>query len=112
MPEPHDTPPAHDAAQAGRPVLHVRDHDAKTSYANVCLVTSTREEMILSFGLSFPSASREKPEAQLLVSNRVIMSLPAAKRLAIALSQAIQRFENAHGVIELPQARPAPPSEG
>lgn len=88
-------------------VLRVHERDTKTSYANVCLLSSTREEMLLNFGLTIPPTQRDQREAHMLVSDRIIMSLPAAKRLAIALSQAIQRYENAFGVIEA--HRPQPP---
>ncbi len=99
-----DTPPQ----QAGGTTLRVQGQDVKTSYANMCLLLNTREEMILDFGLTLISgAGAEQREANMIVSNRIIMGLPAAKRLAIALSQAVQRYENAFGVIEL-EARPVP----
>lgn len=103
-----------DAPQQPKPqgtVLHVREQDTKTSYANVCLLSSTREELILNFGLTLPSTQRERREANMLLSDRIIMSLPAAKRLAIALSQAVQRYENAFGVIELGQQTQPPPAD-
>lgn len=93
-------PGAQATPQGKGTVLRVHERDTKTSYANVCLLSSTREEMILNFGLTLPSPQRDQREAHMLVSDRIIMSLPAAKRLAIALSQAIQRYENAFGVIE------------
>ena len=92
--------------QAQGPVLRIRDHDTKTAYANVCLLANTREEMILSFGMTLPVGGQDKPQAEMLVSDRVVMSLPAAKRLAIALSQSVQQFENSFGVIDL-EPRPA-----
>ena len=94
--------------QAQGPVLRIRDHDTKTSYANVCLMASTREEMILSFGMTMPTGGgQDKPQAEMIVSDRIIMSLPATKRLAIALSQSVQQHENAFGIIEL-EPRPGP----
>lgn len=108
MPEEQEAAqPQQDAQQQGqKATLHVRDHDTKTAYANMCLLSSTAEEMILNFGLTLPMPSQEKPEAQMLVTNRVIMGLPAAKRLAIALSQTIQQYENAFGVINVQPRRP------
>lgn len=95
----------------GRTTLHVREHDTKTAYANVCMLSSTAEEMVLNFGLSFPMPqNRERRSAEMLITNRVIMGLPAAKRLTIALSQAIQRYENTFGVIELRRQPPAAPA--
>mgnify|MGYP001591776467 CR=1 FL=1 len=107
MPEERQDGAARDAQQApGGTTLRVHAQDTKTSYANMCLLLSTREEMILDFGLTLIGGPPEQREANMQVSNRIIMGLPAAKRLAIALSQAIQRYESALGVIEL-ESRPA-----
>ncbi len=96
-------------------VLHVRDQDVKTAYANICLLSGTKEETILSFGMSFPQMNQEtqRVEANMLVSNRIIMNPTAAKRLAIALSQSIQQYENRFGVIQLeqPPAAQTPPAQ-
>ncbi len=94
--------------QAGGTRLRVHGQDVKTSYANMCLLLSTREEMILDFGLTLIGGEAEHREAKMVVSDRIIMGLPAAKRLAIALSQAIQRYENTFGVIDLEPRPPAP----
>jgi len=112
MPEQDNEPQAPQGQQAEGTTLRVRGHELKTSYANICLLFSTKEEMILDFGIAFPSGNREKREADMIVSDRIIMGLPATKRLAIALSQSIQRYENTFGVIPLEQrARPEnPPS--
>ncbi len=94
--------------QAGGTTLRVHGQDVKTSYANMCLLLNTREEMILDFGLTLMGGAAEQREANMTVSNRIIMGLPAAKRLAIALSQAVQRYENTFGVIDLEPRPPAP----
>lgn len=112
---PEDKPEAvtGDAQQAAPgTTLRVHGQDVKTSYANMCLLMNTREEMILDFGLTLLGGPPEKREANMVVSNRIIMGLPAAKRLAIALSQGIQRYENAFGVIELEQRPPAQQGRG
>ncbi len=110
MPEQQTGAPAADAQGPGV-TLHVRDFETKTAYANVCLLSRTREELILNFGMSFPMANREKREAELVVSNRIIMSPAAAKRLAIALSQTMQQYESQFGVIELEPRPHTPPRQ-
>jgi len=100
------------AAQPQQPrgvTLNVREHDLKVSYANTCLLTNTREEFLLDFGVAVPVQGAEQPQINMLVSNRIIMNLPAAKRLAIALSQAIQRYESAFGLIPIEQRPPDTP---
>ena len=101
--------------QAQGTTLRVHERDVKISYANICLLFSTREEMILDFGLTFPSTSQDQPGPNMLVSDRIVMSFPGAKRLAVALSQAIQQYESMFGVIQLetpplaqPRSRPMP----
>lgn len=105
---PEQTPAAQPQQPQGM-TLNVREHDLKVSYANTCLLTNTREEFLLDFGIAMPAQGGEKPQINLLVSNRIILNLPAAKRLAIALSQTIQRYESAFGVIPLEQRPPDMP---
>lgn len=93
--------------QQGTTLRVQQDREAKTSYANVCLLSSTREEMFLNFGLAQPSPNRERREAAMVVSDKIIMTPAAAKRLTIGLSQTIQRYENRFGTIEIGPA-PAP----
>jgi len=97
--------------QQGTRLRVQQDREAKTSYANVCLLSSTREEMFLNFGLAQPSPNRERREAAMVVSDRIIMTPAGAKRLTIGLSQAVQRYESTFGTIEIgpvpaPQAAP------
>jgi hypothetical protein len=101
-------PEAQAQADAQGATLRVHGRDVKTSYANICLLFSTREEVFLEFGLALPSAGENQQEANMLVSDRVIMSPVAAKRLAIALSQALQQYENAFGVIPIEPAQAQP----
>ena len=97
--------------QQGTTLRVQQDREAKTSYANVCLLSSTREEMFLNFGIAQPSPNRERRETAMVVSDRIIMTPAAAKRLVIGLSQAVQRYESRFGTIEIgpaPSADAAP----
>ena len=71
-----------------------------TSYANVCRIAQTPNEVIVDFGLNpnFFGAILDEP---LKLDNRVIMSHDAAKRLCIHLTATIQNFEARYGTIEL-----------
>ena len=72
----------------------------KTSYANVCRIAQTPNEVIVDFGmnLNFFGQIIDEP---LKLENRVIMSHDAAKRLCIHLTQTIQAYEAKYGPIEL-----------
>ena len=49
--------PALRAHDKGKQTLRVHDQDVEPSHANVCLLLSTREELIMDFGLTAPSTS-------------------------------------------------------
>jgi hypothetical protein len=106
-PETPQQAPAPAAGQA-RSTLRIRQDHARTSYSNFTLVTSTPEEVMLGFAVSLmpPGPNRE---IQVDLSERIVMTYTSAKRLAITLSQVIQRYEAAHGVIPLQNAPAAGP---
>jgi len=51
----------------------------KSSYANVCTMNSTREEVVLNFGLN-QSWERSADSVQIELNNRIILSPFAAQR--------------------------------
>jgi hypothetical protein len=84
--------------------LRIDEKNLKTGYANGVRPIATQEEVILDFGLNLlQPAPRQKTERDILfqANERIIMSYYAAKRLAIALSQILKRYENEYGEIEL-----------
>jgi hypothetical protein len=93
--------------QENRGTLRLRQENAKTSYANMTLVTTTPEEVILNFGIN-TMPPNEQREINVEISDRIILNYPSAKRLAIALGNLIQRYEAARGVINL---QPTPPAQ-
>jgi len=70
----------------------------KSSYCNMCNATSTREEVVLNFGVN---QSWEQPQAggeiEVQLLHRIILSPYAAKRLSEALSSLIKEHEGRHG---------------
>jgi len=70
------------------------------SYANVCRIAQTPNEVIVDFGMNpnFFGAILDEP---LKLENRVIMSHDAAKRLCLHLMATIQNYESKYGTIEL-----------
>ena len=86
--------------------LQIRDADAKTAYANFFLVSSTVEEVVLNFGVNLLPPTKEK-ELRVDITNRTVMSYVSAKRLAVTLSNLIQRYEAVNGVIEIDPRRRA-----
>ncbi|MDQ3439989.1 MAG: DUF3467 domain-containing protein [Planctomycetota bacterium] len=79
----------------------VKFDDAKmhSSYANVCNISFTREEVLLLFGMSEAWQSGQK-EVNVQLTERVILSPFAAKRLQVLLSAIMQQYEQRFGPLE------------
>jgi hypothetical protein len=86
------------------PKIKWDDSKMTSTYANVCNANGTREEVVLFFGISNPSQTGE-PEVSVQLSQRVIMSPFAAKRLAALLSNVVAQYEQRWGALE---GTPAP----
>jgi hypothetical protein len=86
------------AAMQQRPQLKLDDSNAIASYANVCRVTGTPEELIIDFGLN-PQPVGVPTEA-VRISQRIVTNFYTAKRLLHALQLTLQRHEAAFGVLE------------
>ena len=89
--------PAGAAAQQTQEVI-VDDSGANAGYANFCRVSSTPEELILDLGLNPTPYATGKVDVK--VNQRIILNHFTAKRLWSALSMALQRHEQAFGVLE------------
>lgn len=80
--------------------LQIDESQLKNYYASTARVWGSAEEILIDLAQGIRQ-SPNQPNVQVLRPDaRVVMSPPAAKRLAIALSQAIQRYENSYGSIE------------
>ncbi|MCK9230534.1 MAG: DUF3467 domain-containing protein [Syntrophales bacterium] len=71
-----------------------------TSYANVCNVSSTREEFTILFGIN-KTWNPEQRELTVDMSDRVILNPFAAKRMALLLSNVIRQYEDRYGEISI-----------
>jgi len=76
------------------------DH-LKSGYANFCNATSTREEVVLNFGVNH-NWERSPQDMEIELEHRIVMSPFAAKRLTQLLSKLITEYESRYG--ELKQA--------
>lgn len=82
-----------------RQTLRFRTDNLKSSYCNMCNATSTREEVVLNFGLNQnwdqPTAKPDMLEVDL--QHRVVLSPFAAKRLSEALGKLVSDYEARYG---------------
>ncbi|HNC52020.1 MAG TPA: DUF3467 domain-containing protein [Accumulibacter sp.] len=76
-------------------VRWVTDH-LKSSYANFANANSTREEVVLNFGVN-NSWDRAQAEVAIELSHRIMLSPFAAKRLSTMLAQLIAEYEQRYG---------------
>jgi len=78
----------------------------RSIYANVANVAGTREEIVLLFGMNQAWHSGQK-EVTVQLSDRIVLSPFAAKRLAILLQNVIRDYEAGFGALDLEARRPA-----
>ena len=74
---------------------------AQTLYSNFCRGTLTPEEVILDLGFNTNAFGVKVLDEDLHIANRVVMSLPTAKRLAMLLGDMLRQHENNFGEIEV-----------
>ena len=103
------------------PTIRWDDSAMKTSYANVCNVSSSREEVTLLFGTN-QTWHTGTQEFSIKLSDRVIISPFAAKRLLVLLQNVVGQYEARFGVLDIgvgptgptaaaPPAEPAQPED-
>lgn len=93
---------AAEQAAAGTMKVKWDDTRMKSSYANVCNVASTREEVVLLFGINqaWHSGQREIP---VQLTDRIILSPHAAKRLSVLLNNVLREYESRFGSLPDPR---------
>ncbi len=77
------------------------DRAMATSFANVVNIQSTREQLDLLFGISQAGVTVSDNTLSIAVSNRIILSPFAAKRLSQALGNVLREYEARYGDIQI-----------
>lgn len=91
---------AKDAApeRAAQPV-RLDTTNLKSSYCNVCNATSTREEVVLNFGIN-QNWDLGQPNLEVQLHHRIILSPHAAKRLQELLNNLVRQHEARYGELK------------
>ena len=76
------------------------DTNMKSAYANVCNVSSTREEVVMLFGVN-QAWNRGQKEVTIQLTDRIIVSPFAAKRLSMLLGAVVKEYENRFGPLNV-----------
>ena len=94
-------------AKDGAPTIKWDDSHMRSGYANVCNVTSTREEVVMLFGIN-QAWNRGQKEVTIQLTDRIIVSPYAAKRLSVLLDGVVKEYEKRFGPlkIEAPASQP------
>lgn len=95
--ETHDT----DVGQPAVPTVNWDDSQMRTSYANVVNAASTREEVTLFFGTNQTWNPAGKTEFNVKLSDRIVLSPFAAKRLWTLMGAVLQEYERRFGPLNL-----------
>jgi hypothetical protein len=90
---------------AGQPNLKWDDSSMSTSYANVVNVSVTREECGLFFGTNLTTGIGGPSDVTIKLSDRIIMTPHAAKRLSILLDANLRAYEERYGNLEVPRGQ-------
>lgn len=78
------------------PTVQFDVSNLQSSYANVCNVSSTREEVVLAFGAN-NVWERGQANMQVQLTNRIVLNPHAAKRLASVLARVVNEYESRFG---------------
>ena len=86
--------------QMERPKITWDQAKMKTTYANVCNVSSTREEVSILFGTN-QTVNVSQDGIIVELTDRIILNPYAAKRLAHILTGVLKQYETAFGALPI-----------
>lgn len=87
------------------PKVRWETSNLKSSYANVCSVSSTREEVIFNFGVN-KAWERGADEVEVELTDRLILSPFAAKRMLMNLEALMREYEKRYGALDIGVPQP------
>ncbi len=88
----------------GPPKIVWDDSSMRSVYANVVNAAGTREEIVLLFGMNQAWHSGQK-EVKVQLTDRVVLSPYAAKRLLLLLNNIVRDYEKRYGTLDLETRR-------
>jgi hypothetical protein len=90
--------PTPDDARTQQQKIRFDTANIKSTYCNVCNATSTREEVIINFGVNKTWDMGER-DLEVQVEHRIILSPYAAKRLQEMLTKLMTEHEQRYGAL-------------
>jgi Protein of unknown function (DUF3467) len=96
------TDPQPTTTDATRPAsVQWNDREMATHFANVVNVQSTREQVDLFFGINRTWNVAEGGQVAVDLTNRIVLTPFAAKRLWTVLGGVLREYESTHGTLDL-----------
>ncbi len=80
------------------------ERDLRVVYSNAYRIHTAMEEVVVDIGFNMPNPNPQPNQPQALlfkVTDRVVMTYPATKRLMMSLSQLVKRYEQQFGEIPM-----------
>lgn len=96
-----------DPQARSQPTVVWDKENVRSVYANVFNVAGSQEEFVLSFGMNHSWGSEQK-ELKVQMTDRIVMSPFAVKRLAKLLNGVIREFESRYGTLQIETAQQGP----
>lgn len=87
-------------AQQSQMQLQIDETKVESYYSSTARVYGSAEELVVDFSQGIRPSGQDNVSV-MKIDARVLLSPWAAKRLALALGQAVQRYEQAYGVLEI-----------
>lgn len=91
--------PLNGVTAGAAPPIKWNTTNMQSSYANFCNANSTREEVVLNFGVNKSWERGPKQELDIELNHRIVLSPFAAKRLAQLLQTLMKEYETRYGVL-------------
>ena len=96
--KPDTKPNGQPTAPQGVPVSWITT-GLHSSYANFCNANSTREEVVLNFGVNKNWERGPQGALEIELNHRIVLSPFAAKRLTELMQQLMKEYEARYGVL-------------
>jgi uncharacterized protein DUF3467 len=91
--------PNQPAGQQARPNVKWDTTNLRSSYANFCNANSTREEVVLNFGVNKTWERGPMDALEIELNHRIVLSPFAAKRLTELMQQLMKEYETRYGAL-------------
>ena len=94
-----ETKPSPPETRQARPNVKWDTTNLRSSYSNFCNANSTREEVVLNFGVNKTWERGPQDALDIELNHRIVLSPFAAKRLSDLLLQLMKEYESRYGAL-------------